>query len=84
MELLKPKEQESLQILSKFKEKIQLMETKEKLMAIYLYRQMERNLVAKEQLDEFINEKQKILNDNIAKQTEIIDKIVLGEEEPAD
>lgn len=66
MEQQKPKEQESLQLLQKFKEKIQLMESKDKLIAIYLYRQMESNLVAKERLDEFISDKQKILNDAIA------------------
>lgn len=42
------------------------MESKDKLIAIYLYRQMESNLVAKERLDEFISDKQKILNDAIA------------------
>lgn len=66
MEQQKPKEQESLQLLQKFKEKIQLMESKDKLIAIYLYRQMESNLLAKERLDEFISDKQKILNDAIA------------------
>lgn len=66
MEQQKPKEQESQQLLQKFKEKIQLMESKDKLIAIYLYRQMESNLVAKERLDEFISDKQKILNDAIA------------------